>query len=55
LEMTFWQVSQSRRYLSTVWIDSKAWLMEMVTTFPKTSQVNFWTELNNGKHVKIEH
>jgi hypothetical protein len=56
--MKFWQVSQSkwsRCSLSTGWIDSNAWLMEMVTTFPKISQVNFWTELNNGKHVRIEH
>jgi hypothetical protein len=29
--------------------------METVTTFPKISQVNFWTELNNNKHVRIEH
>jgi hypothetical protein len=43
------------RSLSTGWIDSDAWLMEIVTTFPEISQMNFWTELNNGKHVRIEH
>jgi hypothetical protein len=29
--------------------------MEIVILFPKISQVNFWTELNNDKYVKIEH
>jgi hypothetical protein len=54
----FWQVSHfkwSKQSLSTGWINSNAWLMEMVTTVPKISQVNFWTELHNGKHVKIEY
>jgi hypothetical protein len=53
----FWQVSQlkwSKRSLSTGWITCNAWLMEMVTMFPKISWMNFWTELNNGKHVRIE-
>jgi hypothetical protein len=52
-----WQTSQSKwskRSLSTGWIDSNTGLIEMVTTFPKTWQVNFWTEFSNGKHVKIE-
>jgi hypothetical protein len=54
----FWQVSQSKwskRSLSTGWIDSNVWLMQMVTPFPKMAHVNFWTELNNGKHVRISH
>jgi hypothetical protein len=53
-----WQISQSKWSKPSLWtgrIDSNAWLMEMVTTFPKMSQVNSWTELNNGNHVKIEH
>jgi hypothetical protein len=29
--------------------------MEMVTMFHQISQVDFWTELSNGKYVKIEH
>jgi hypothetical protein len=56
--MKFWQVSQSKRperSLSTGWIGCNAWLIEKVTRFPKISQVHFWTELNNGKHVRIEH
>jgi hypothetical protein len=56
--MKFWQASQlkwSKRSLLTGWIDSKARMMEMVKTFPKISQVKFWTELNNGKHVRTEH
>jgi hypothetical protein len=55
--MKFWHVfllKWSKRSLSTGWIDSNAWLMEMVTTFPKISQMNLWTELSNGKHVRIE-
>jgi hypothetical protein len=36
-------------------IDSNAWLMEMVSTYPNISQVDFWTEFNKGKHVRIEH
>jgi hypothetical protein len=56
--MKFWQVSQSKwskGSLLTGWIDSNAWLMEMMTTFHKISPVNFWTKLNNGKHVRVEH
>jgi hypothetical protein len=30
-------------------------LMEIMTMFRKISQVNFRTELNNGRHVRIEH
>jgi hypothetical protein len=56
--MKFWQVSQSKwskQSLSAGWIDCDAWLMGMLTTFPEISQANFWTELNNGKHVRIGH
>jgi hypothetical protein len=55
--MKFWQLSQARwskGFLSTGWIDSNAWLMEMVHAFLNASQMNFWTELNNGKHARIE-
>jgi hypothetical protein len=49
----------STEMIEKVFVDwtnrSNVWLMEMVTTLPKISQVNFWTELNNGKHVKIEY
>jgi hypothetical protein len=54
----FWQLSRSKwskRSLSTGWIDSSTCLREIMTTFPEISQVSFWTEGNNAKHVRIEH